>query len=84
MESYALESVWSIISAISYAIANPAVVLFMGSDSTIKVCVAFGEINAFTQHLTYLGYCLLPRCLSGCDRAGVYLTDKGKAHDLEV
>ncbi len=84
VESYALESAWSIISAISYGIINPAVVLFMGSDSTIKVCVIYHGNDTSHSPLTYLGYCVSPRCLSCCDWTGVDLRDKTQAHELAM
>lgn len=37
VESYALESAWSIGAAISGAVDSPAIYLFMMNDSTIKV-----------------------------------------------
>lgn len=44
VESYALESVWSLVAAILYGLDSPLVVLFMGNDSTVKVREPAAEI----------------------------------------
>lgn len=37
VESYALDSAWSLAAAISYAVSNPSYILFLEVDSTVKV-----------------------------------------------
>lgn len=74
IESYILDSAWSLATAISIASNGPSVYLFIANNSTVKVCDLVTSEISFTN-LSRSGDRLLSRCLSRCNWARMDCTD---------
>lgn len=53
IESYALDSAWSVASAISNGLDSPSDLFFLGDDSIVKVCELLSG-NIFRTVLMYI------------------------------
>lgn len=51
VESYALDSAWSLATAISFASSSPSFYLFITNDSIIKVCNSASLMGILHTHL---------------------------------